>query len=183
MTSVRSAIFILLAVIIISVLWGCSHKTLTVFFDGVPENSDSLRMAAKAGKKPDSLLVAQLAANAAASGHSDHPPFINKKCSLCHDQGRKGKLVQPMPGLCYQCHEAYEEKFEHGPVASGNCTQCHSPHTAENPKLLLRTGASLCTGCHEPSGLSVRAEHENPEELICIKCHNPHGGKKRYFLN
>lgn len=166
------------------VFWGCSHKTLTVFFDGVPDQNDSLKIAAKQKeKKIDTAVVAEIAANTVASKLSQHPPFAVKKCALCHDQNRQGKMIESQPGLCYQCHDVYDAKFEHGPVASGNCTACHSPHSSENPKLLLRTGQDLCLNCHESGKLTVTGEHENIGGSPCTDCHNPHGGKKRYFLN
>ncbi len=183
MTPVKKNIVFSLMVILISFLLGCSHKTLTVFFDGVPPEYDSLRMVAKQnGKKTDSIVLQELAAVAAATKHSSHPPFANKKCGLCHDQGRKGKLTEPMPGLCFQCHDVFEFKFGHGPAASGSCTACHNPHTAENPKLLLRTSQELCYYCHEPSRVTVTPAHEKLGTTACTTCHNPHGGNNKYFL-
>ena len=174
----------ILVPVIICLLWGCSHKTLTVFFDGVPEENDSLRVASREHAKPaDSTLARALAANAAASAHSIHPPFSNKKCGLCHDSSRKGKLIEPQPGLCYQCHDRYEGKFEHGPVASGNCTACHNPHASDNPKLLLRKGQDLCLHCHESDQIDIVPAHEKIDGSACTSCHNPHGENKKFFLN
>ena len=184
MTSAAKNILLTIVLVIIAFLWGCSHKTLTVFFDGVPEDNDSLKMAAKQhGKPSDTLLAKQLAANAAASAHSIHPPFAIKKCGLCHDASRKGKLIQAQPGLCYQCHDTYENKFEHGPVASGNCTACHSPHTSDNPKLLLRKSRDLCLYCHDAEHIDIVPAHEKAGGSACTSCHNPHGGNKKFFLN
>ncbi|MCK9422382.1 MAG: hypothetical protein M0Q38_07275 [Bacteroidales bacterium] len=184
MTPVKKNISLSLIVIIFSFLLGCSHRMLTVFFDGVPEKNDSVKMVAKqTGNKSDSALLNELAANTAASKHPAHPPFALKKCGVCHDPNRPGNMIEPQPGLCYQCHDAYDGKFEHGPVVSGNCTKCHSPHNSENPKLLLRTGQALCFTCHESDRILATPEHEKIGESPCTTCHNPHGGNKRYFLN
>jgi len=184
MIPVKKNISVSLMVIIFSFLLGCSHKVLNVFFDGVPEKNDSVKMVAKrTEKKTDSTLLNELASSAAASKRQVHPPFGMNKCGACHDPNGQGKLVEPQPGLCYQCHDVYDGKFEHGPVVSGNCTGCHSPHSSDNPKLLLRTGQSLCLNCHESKNLTSTPEHENIGESPCTDCHNPHGGNKRYFLN
>jgi predicted CXXCH cytochrome family protein len=183
MIPVKRNISVSLMVIVFSFLLGCSHKVLTVFFDGVPDKNDSINLADKqTGKKADSTLIRELAANEVASKNKEHPPYARKKCELCHDPNRNGKLLEPQPGLCYQCHDAFEAKFEHGPVVSGNCTSCHSPHKSDNPKLLLRTGQALCLKCHDSGRLMTAPEHEKVADSSCTICHNPHGGNKRYFL-
>jgi len=184
MTTVKKNISVFLIVTMVSLLLGCSHKTLSVFFDGVPMDNDSTKMLVKkVEKKPDSIIVKELAENTDVSEHSSHPPFASKKCRTCHDPERKGIMIESQPALCYQCHDVIKEKFEHGPVVSGNCTQCHSPHSSDNPKLLLRVGQALCLNCHESDRLSTIPEHENTDQSPCTSCHNPHGGNKRYFLN
>jgi len=184
MARVNKYIYIIVLLILISVIWGCSHKTLSVFFDGVPEMNDSLKIAAnQVVKKTDTVIVKELAANNLAENKAGHPPFTMKKCRTCHDPDRKGKMIEPQPGLCYQCHEAYNVKFEHGPVVSGNCTACHSPHNSDNPKLLLNVGQALCINCHDATRLATTQEHENIGDQPCTNCHNPHGGNKKYFLN
>ncbi len=184
MTYFNKNIPIILILIIITIVWGCSHKTLTIFFDGVPEVNDSLKTALKQNmKKTDTIPLLEMALGEPVADHFFHPPFAKKKCGLCHDAEKKGKLIEPQPGLCYQCHETYDGKFQHGPVVSGNCTACHSPHTANNPKLLLRIGEQLCFNCHEPEMLRAMEQHEKIDVTPCTDCHNPHGGNKRYFLN
>ncbi|MEN8155447.1 MAG: cytochrome c3 family protein, partial [Bacteroidota bacterium] len=78
-----------------------------------------------------------------------HHPYREKECALCHNQNRMGSLKEPQPGLCYQCHENFGNKyhFEHGPAAGGHCTECHDPHKSKEEKLLVQTGTDLCLNC------------------------------------
>ncbi|MEI6455627.1 MAG: cytochrome c3 family protein [bacterium] len=185
MGSVKNDIFFILVVLAFSFLVGCSHKVLTVFFDGVPESNDSTKVAVKkpAGQT-DTLLTAEITANLAGLQNSVHPPFQNKKCILCHDPGSTTKLQTPQPGLCYVCHDDFSLnfKFIHGPVSGGFCTSCHNPHKSNFKKLLIRQGQELCLYCHDSKEVLKQAAHVNIGDADCITCHNPHGGNKRYFL-
>jgi predicted CXXCH cytochrome family protein len=183
MSPVKKKLLIFLLVAGIAMLLGCSHKTLTVFFDNVPDSDGFQRKRKIKTEQPsDTIRVVDLAYNSTISNNSSHPPFANKKCRVCHDPERKGVMIEAQPGLCYQCHDRIKQKFEHGPVASGSCTLCHSPHSSDNPKLLLQTGQALCLNCHESGRLALTAEHDDIDKLPCTECHNPHGGDKRFFL-
>jgi len=182
MQSFKNDISFILIILALSFLVSCSHKVLSVFFDGVPESNDSVKIVVKkSSPKTDSLLTTQLAVNPAGLENSTHPPFQNKKCSLCHDQNTKGKLQMPQPGLCYVCHDDFNLNFKyvHGPVAGGYCTSCHNPHKSEFKKLLLRQGQELCLYCHDSKQVFKLASHENIGNTDCITCHNPHGGNKK----
>ena len=184
MTRVKMNLFFSVMTIAVALLLGCSHKTLTVFFDGVPDGVDAQRVKAKKPeKKEEPVKLLQLADNSVLASNSSHPPFATKKCRVCHDPDRKGFMIETQPGLCYHCHEVIRGKFEHGPVVSGNCTACHSPHSSDNPKLLVQVGQALCMTCHDPEVLESTPAHDTIGKSPCTNCHNPHGGNKRYFLN
>lgn len=175
---------IILPAVWIILLSGCSNtKLLTFFFDGVPRTlpisaSDPLNLVRLEGK-PDSL--AQIPAQ---PKFNYHPPYQDKECASCHDQNIMGKLVQPMPGLCYQCHEdfAAQLKMLHGPVESGECISCHSPHLAANEKLTILPGQKLCYSCHDSPDILATEPHKAIGTSKCTTCHNPHGGNQQYFI-
>ena len=70
-----------------------------------------------------------------------------ESCDNCHEatatahpqRGTKTfKLTEAEPTLCTNCHDGLGGKPEvHAPFADGSCTTCHSPHAANQPKLLL----------------------------------------------
>ena len=185
MQSVKNDISFILIILAFSFLVGCSHKVLSVFFDGVPESNDSARMVAqKASKKTDSLLIAEATGNTTGLQNSVHPPFLNKKCALCHDQNSRDRLQSPQPGLCYVCHDDFSQTFKyvHGPAAGGYCTSCHSPHKSEFKKLLIRQGQDLCLFCHDLKQVMKVPDHGNIGDTDCTSCHNPHGGNTKDFL-
>jgi predicted CXXCH cytochrome family protein len=177
----KSDIAFIFLLIVFFILAGCSHKVLTVFFDGVPEPVDS---AAVAVKKSDSLKRDTVAGELAGNQRSVHPPFKKKKCSLCHDPNSTRKFQMPQPELCYQCHDnfALGFKFVHGPAGGGYCTSCHNPHQSDLPKLLARKGQQLCLTCHDQGTIFKQPAHKDNGDSDCTSCHNPHGGNKRYFL-
>jgi predicted CXXCH cytochrome family protein len=104
-------------------------------------------------------------------------------CLVCH-KSVEGKnhpeqkdsiiLVQPMPKLCYGCHE--ESKFRgkslHPVVGGGKCTVCHNPHQSNYNSLLVQEAPDLCYTCHDKSKFEGKYGHT----LIgmCTSCHNPH---------
>ncbi|MCF6342569.1 MAG: hypothetical protein L3J31_07180 [Bacteroidales bacterium] len=162
-----------------------SYKSLSVFFDGVP-NPDVIDSIARA----DSLSKIAMTKDAPArdrvrTEYVFHPPYVDKECASCHDQGQMGKLLEPMPGLCYQCHEDFADQFEvlHGPVGGGFCTECHNPHLTKDKHLLVRTGQDLCLGCHNTNDVFSNEVHEDIEDADCTECHNPHGGDDRFIFN
>jgi len=185
MQSVKNDISFILIILAFSFLVSCSHKVLSVFFDGVPEENDSIKIAAKKpSPKTDSLVKVEITENLAGLQNSVHPPFQNKKCALCHDPYAKGKLQIPQPGLCYLCHDNFNLKFKslHGPVAGGYCTSCHNPHKSEFKKLLIREDQELCLYCHDSRLVYKLPDHENIGNAGCITCHDPHGSNRKNLL-
>jgi len=185
----RQLLSALPVVLLLIYLSGCStshnYKTLSFFFDGVPDPSK-----AAANHTNDSIhnldttLLAQNTTGNANPQSSIHPPYQDKQCNSCHDQSTMGKLIKSPPDLCYQCHEDFTGKYKilHGPVGGGQCTQCHNPHMSTNKDLLIRTSQSLCLHCHESKQVMETEAHLTIKDADCITCHNPHGGDDRNFL-
>jgi len=76
-------------------------------------------------------------------------------CILCHPLADPAQHTPTRPGknvaeLCLQCHDAFQgRRSTHGPVAAGECTACHDPHSADQPKLLRQAQPELCFTCHD----------------------------------
>jgi predicted CXXCH cytochrome family protein len=175
--------FLLLALIII--FHGCSHKVASIFFDGVPDKTDSTLTVQQNSVKPKDTVGQSLLNEIKRKERTYfHPPYQNKKCKICHDPSSPTKLVQEQPALCYNCHDDFTStyKYLHGPVSGGYCTSCHSPHQSENPKLVLRKGEALCLFCHDSKALSADSTHATNGLTNCMECHDPHGGSNEYFI-
>jgi predicted CXXCH cytochrome family protein len=171
--------------LLFSVSSGCSRKVLSVFFDGVPNSSDSLHAIALIPiNQTDSARIKENSTQLVISNRSVHPPYQLKKCNLCHDQNSIAKLLMPQPELCNLCHDDFNVfyAFVHGPAAAGYCTSCHNPHVSENKKLLLKTGQQLCLTCHNSTQVFKQKVHQEAKTNDCTECHNPHGSNKKYFL-
>lgn len=182
----RNGIFMILMMAPIFFIFGCSNKTMSFFFDGVPQLSDSLFLASLDSiQKSDSTDKNETAVNVIKSRFKLHAPYQEKSCNSCHDENSMGLFVEPQPELCYQCHEDFADTYKilHGPVEGGECTSCHSPHMSENEKILLRTGQKLCFYCHDEQDVLSFENHEDIEDTNCIECHNPHGGDDENLLN
>jgi predicted CXXCH cytochrome family protein len=162
------------------------YKTLSVFFEGVPNPSvqqvtakkDTFHTASGVsadGRKHPGKTEAQIIV---------HPPYKQKKCEACHKQGDMDKTLIRQATACYKCHEDFSIRYNrlHGPVGGGYCSACHNPHFSDNARLLKRPGQKLCLYCHNATEL-VRVEiHRMVGDANCTSCHNPHGGSDGTFL-
>jgi predicted CXXCH cytochrome family protein len=179
----------ILIVLIISLIWlfsACSYKTLSVFFDGVPNPNDSTMTASiNNSNLTESERINEVNALKAGPDMNYHMPYLDKACTACHDENLIGKFILPEPDLCYQCHVDFNSTYAvlHVPVEMGECTSCHSPHMAENRKLLLKTGQQLCLNCHDAGDIMKIESHEGIGDTDCIECHNPHGASESNLLN
>ena len=175
------------SIIMVVLFFGCSvqqtHKTLTFFFDGVDKviffnsyltDKDSIRK--DAISRRDALLKKN------RPDMCVHKPYQEKRCDQCHTPDKR--LLMPMPALCFKCHKNFNETYAvvHGPVASGNCLNCHNQHSSKNPKLLIRQGQQICLFCHNSSLVFANKVHRDIEDAECTLCHSPHGGKSRFML-
>ena len=141
-----------------------------------------------------------------------HGPFGAGQCELCHattaskpfrsgmeeiseaatatTQSIGPRLAFPLEELCVTCHSEKSAEvakanglWQHGPVANGWCTTCHSPHKAARQYNLLEdNNVELCTQCHSQEDLLITEEHRKEPSTNCITCHNPHVGENSYLL-
>ena len=107
--------------------------------------------------------------------------------SLAYSQN-KFKLKPGAQGkLCLECHDAFKEKlknpFVHTPVKSGECTECHNPHSSSHGKLLDEDPNKICNKCHE--GIvpkNPKSGHKVVMDGNCVKCHDPHASNNKFVL-
>jgi len=108
--------------------------------------------------------------------------------SLAYAQQNKFRLKPDAKGkLCLSCHDNFKEKlkdpFIHTPVKTGECSECHNPHTASHGKLLDEDPNKICSKCHE--GIvpkNFKSSHKVVVEGNCVKCHDPHASKNKFVL-
>lgn len=161
-----------------------NYSTLSLFFDGVPDPEEARQKAINDSLKAIAADSLALNIKSVTSEFLFHQPYLEKKCSNCHDKGRMGSLSKPMPELCSQCHQNFDQQFSfnHGPVAGGFCTECHDPHKSKEEKLLKRTSQDLCFHCHDTEQVYENDFHNIKDETDCIDCHNPHSGDNNFML-
>ena len=86
--------------------------------------------------------------------------------------------------LCLGCHEAIgrslQQDYVHYALKKGVCTDCHYPHSGNNPDLLLRTKEEICWNCHESlkGQLNKSFVHGPFAEGKCSSCHDPHASSE-----
>ena len=60
-------------------------------------------------------------------------------------------------------------------IKDAKCTECHDPHGAEKPKLLLSRVHSPfdggCDSCHDKPGTAGGVKLNSPEPKLCFTCH------------
>lgn len=117
---------------------------------------------------------------------------LSTGCNTCHmavpgkehpQEKDSIKLIQELPGLCYNCHN--ETKFKGKdvmpPVAGGLCTSCHNPHQSAHNMLLRNEIPELCYICHNKANFTKKYIHP-PITLTCMLCHKPHASDHRHLL-
>ncbi|MEN8250878.1 MAG: cytochrome c3 family protein [Bacteroidota bacterium] len=176
-----------LAVII--VLTACSvqkhFNTLSFFFDGVPNTEDGIENFVTDSLNSGTGDTLAISAQLEDPSSYIHQPYLKKQCASCHNQGQMGSMNSTQPALCYQCHTNLEtaHQYEHGPAASGFCTECHDPHKSKNDHLLQRIGEDLCYRCHNATQVSESLFHNILEETTCTSCHHAHGSDNHSLLH
>ncbi len=86
------------------------------------------------------------------------------------------------------CHaEINQVKYVHGPVAEGECSQCHgeNPGHIKNPKnnkfKMIDNVSEKCYACHDTFAVK-QFIHSPVEEGECTSCHNPHGSDYKFQM-
>ena len=118
-----------------------------------------------------------------------HGPAGSGGCLDCHEIVAKGQgapaVVLKAEGIegCVSCHEEIKarvaEKHVHAPVAAGECTTCHDPHSAPYRYQLKAEGSAACTLCHEDIGEDLKRPVVHKPTANCVTCHDPHGAPFR----
>jgi len=121
-----------------------------------------------------------------------HEP-LNDECETCHESnggdhprndGMEFSLVDDVPELCYMCHDAKNEKQTvHDPVADGDCLACHSPHSSNQPFLLVNDeNTSICESCHDLDWQEKSFVHGPVVGKFCTSCHEVHQSDEAALL-
>lgn len=170
--------------ILIVIFSGCkvtenNYKTLSFFFDGVPDpNAPPTTGPSENG----SILGTGGGGKVVAFVHK---PYAENKCDACHGSTAKQyeDFQKPSPTICVTCHQKELNKFPimHGPVAVGECLLCHAPHESSIPGMLNKPSPQVCVQCHIPE-LLPRNPPEHLSDQSCLDCHYAHGGDKHGFL-
>jgi predicted CXXCH cytochrome family protein len=108
---------------------------------------------------------------------SQHPPFVTRQCTQCHDETDRMQVGDNMLESCEACHPRFfSDEVGHGPAVDGECAECHDMHRGPRPHLLKESMYDLCTYCHdEPEDLSEPAHAVEGVER-CTACHDAHFG-------
>ena len=177
-----------LLLLLFALLIGCSsesrHKTLKIFFDGVPDPDAQETQEAAPSPKAEPGAPGPAAAPLAPVMKSRHPDYQVNRCSRCHDRAAANFLVAEKKEICFVCHQEakFQGEFVHAPVAVGACLSCHHPHESKLEKLLTGSGQDLCFKCHKTEDLAQSEVHQKNHTLACAECHDPHVSTNRFFL-
>ena len=187
---------ILLACLVLAVP-ACSverhYRTLSFFFDGVPDPTRAASALLEAAASTDTPLPA--ATPPPQPTGSQHTPVRERRCKECHQLDERPnsganwlvgvpELVAPGEALCARCHEAPKQAHVHGPVALGRCDLCHVAHQSPFPHLLRHERQSdLCRQCHQDGLIRTATEHEAYAALDCAECHYPHASDEPGLLS
>jgi predicted CXXCH cytochrome family protein len=119
-------------------------------------------------------------------------------CGNCHNPhaSRHGKLLKAETAtLCRTCHADTARKIagiesKHVPVAEGQCTSCHTPHSAANAFLIDQPSVNeMCGTCHDygqhsshPLGEKAVDPRNRNLRVSCLSCHDGHGTPHKHML-
>jgi len=131
---------------------------------------------------------------------TDHKPWKEKKCKICHTADPENRGT-PLPvDLCFRegCHKPVliNNRFIHESSVTQNCYFCHESHTAGFDKLLRVNQEKLCYTCHpmlpdhkdqvrilkqdknlHPDFNHYLQQADLPDKDACSFCHDPNHRK------
>ena len=145
-----------------------------------------------------SFVNNKLAENDCKECHSDiynkkfmHAP-ASESCENCHisnreshpsDAGNDFSLAEKGSELCLMCHDVNSKKNIHYPITEENCNICHSPHSSDYSKLLIKYPTSgLCYTCHDAEETENKVVHYPYSEGDCSSCHDAHQSDYPSFM-
>lgn len=179
-------------ILVIFLLAGCDpvrrHKTLSFFFDGVPEPASMTKEQAKSKSDEEKKSTLKQPVNfeivTPEGPIITHYPFGKHKCDLCHVDQFSQKLKAEESDLCFKCHDNFlvDAPEKHFPAEYGMCLECHVPHDSKNPKLLREPKDKICLKCHDISSEDSEVKHPPAAAGLCLACHNPHVSKNPHLL-
>lgn len=117
-------------------------------------------------------------------GHDD--------CTHCHQQADQAKK-HPEPGtpsfsvvkdVCQECHQTIVDYDNlHPPVAAGDCSACHTFHSATASLLTENRDRLLCYNCHQAVTKEGDTQfHGDVGQQKCNSCHTVHGSFFKHLL-
>jgi predicted CXXCH cytochrome family protein len=165
--------------------FGCTaekrYKTLSFFFDGVPDpnappvSAEDSEFGGSIGRGKGTSAVAYV-----------HKPYAENKCEECHaSTGKKFEDFQkPDPLLCIKCHQKELTRYPvmHGPVAVAECQLCHAPHESTIKGMLKQPSPQVCVQCHVTELLLPDPPEHMQADKSCLDCHVAHGAEKHGLL-
>lgn len=188
---IRLMLFVLITILFCACSSKSSYELKAFIFDGVPKYEVYSPIYQDSIHNLDSLLVINnnneldnTKNNNKGETVSFHEPYLERKCSECHNMQNAKISLLSSSKLCYKCHDDFNDDYKvlHGPVASGDCLVCHSPHRAKHKYLLVKSIQTLCLNCHDLDVLGGKNEHKDIIRTTCLECHNPHGGDTNMIL-
>lgn len=115
---------------------------------------------------PPGSVPALLKATTPPSSAAERPTTVITFAQGCFDSG---------------CHASMASApIMHAPTALSACDQCHAPDSGGHRYPLIRTGAQLCTSCHDQA--THWGSHAGTKENSCLECHNPHASTTQALL-
>jgi predicted CXXCH cytochrome family protein len=138
-----------------------------------------------------------------------HAAALDNSCANCHQNSGKEhpgdsskmSLIEKVPLLCNTCHDAVANEIASSRVVHSavkekkSCTNCHSPHSSDNGKLLILEEKELCLSCHNKTITVGTKKFTNIQQLLknsktihpaleggCSVCHKPHASKNNFLL-
>jgi len=184
------------AALLVAAIWVCSgcgtpanrYRTLSFFFDGVPDPNAPPGSARARGEAADEFAPTPGAPVVKAYIHKPYAQAMedSTKCSVCHVGASGGYENFQAVGsdICLKCHKDKLTQYPvmHGPVVAVECTLCHAAHESTIPGMLNYAPPKICIQCHERDLLSANPpEHLLPDSQ-CLSCHYGHGGPQHKLL-
>lgn len=174
-------------------LGGCSHRVLTFFFTGVPDPNAPRPVETIPDESQSESLATARPVGIPEQTNYQHGPWAARRCESCHrgsggnrfnDLEKENSTVRTFSSdpqrLCITCHNQVQFRpddtglWVHGPVATGSCINCHSPHYSRRPYMLLGdSNNDLCGSCHNDRNLN-NTGHPPTINADCVDCHDPH---------
>ena len=115
----------------------------------------------------------------------EHPPWKERKCTVCHIPEQSNVLVADVDAVCMTCHtkvlEVSSQQKIHKAVSDHKCTTCHAPHRSPLEHLVRPTAEQMCLACHKLEEIR-KPDHPAVERADCLLCHKGHASEQPHLL-